>query len=98
MIKIGNKCILNKVNFNPLEKIRGKIEYKEKLKSEKMSFVLVQVFDWYDQTINLNGNGIVENGYLSFEIFDYQLQYFQNILQIFAFSFFKVQGCRKQQP
>lgn len=66
MVKID--IFLEKNNFIPLEKIRGRFKYEKKLDYTKLHFVLVQVYDWFDETVRLDGSGKYENGSIKFEI------------------------------
>lgn len=57
-----------KNNFIPLEKIIGQFEFNRKLDNSKLKFILVHVYDWFDETIILDGSGTYENGIINFKM------------------------------
>lgn len=60
--------MLDKYNFLSIEYISGKIKLNKNLNNEKLIFKIAHVYDWYDETLTLNGNGTIKDGYLLFKI------------------------------
>ena len=60
--------MLDKYNFISMEYISGKIKLSKNWNNKKLIFKIARVYDWYDETITLSGEGIVKDGYLLFKI------------------------------
>ena len=57
-----------------MEYISGKIKLSKNWNNKKMIFKIARVYDWYDETITLSGEGIVKDGYLLFKINNGQMR------------------------
>ena len=81
--------MLNKESYEFNEKIIGKINVGIEIKEGdySLNIILTQVYDWYDEKINLTGRGNVKNGILNYEI--------NNNLEKGLYTLVKIEDCNK---
>ena len=60
--------MLDKSNFLSMEYISGRIKYENNIDDTTLIFIIAHVYDWYDETIRLEGNFKIEENSLLFKI------------------------------
>ena len=60
--------MLDKSNFLSMEYISGRIKYEKNIDDTTLIFIIAHVYDWYDESIRLEGSYKIEENSLVFKI------------------------------